>query len=85
MKKMNYKQKKEIITKLKPFWEKYRKVHSEFHKKMIKIEKEMNKKAKPKFKLEFFYCDGEYVGIGASDYARRKNFPLIHDTELEEK
>ena len=29
--------------------------------------------------LEFFWVDGECVGIGASDYSDRKKFPLIQD------
>ena len=33
-------------------------------------------------KLEFFWIDGEPVGIGAVNYADRKRFNLIHDTEL---
>jgi len=44
----------------------------------------MNKRLKLDIALEFFYCDGECVGIGAEDYSERKRFPLIHDSELEE-
>ncbi|MEK6847572.1 MAG: hypothetical protein AABX50_00410 [Nanoarchaeota archaeon] len=42
----------------------------------------MTKKAELGIELEFFKVEGECVGIGASDFADRKRFPLIHDSEL---
>ena len=46
------------------------------------IEKRMNKKSGLKIELEFFYVDGECVGIGASDFSERKKFRLIDSGEL---
>ncbi len=82
MKKMNKKETEELIKKLKPFWEKYRKLKEEHFEKLKVLENEMNKKVNVKTNLEFFYCDGECCGIGAEDYSDREWFPLIHDTEL---
>ena len=42
----------------------------------------MNKNLKLGIEFEFFYSDGECVGIGAANYSDRKKFPLIHDTKL---
>jgi len=76
--------KKEIISKLKPFWKRREDESYKFIKKQIKIEEEMNKKLKKYFntELEFFYVDGQCVGIGAVMFNDRKKFPLIHDSEL---
>lgn len=73
---------KELVKKLKPFWEKREKLETEFRKKETKLEKEMNKKLNTGIKLEFFYSDGECCGIGAANFNDRKKFPLIHDSEL---
>lgn len=75
--------KKELIKKLRPFWHRHLKLREEFFIKERKLEEEMNKKLKLDTELEFFYCDGECVGIGAKDYSKREKFPLIHDTEIE--
>ena len=83
MKKMNKKEIKKIIEKIKPFWEEYQKIEIDYLKKIRILEQKMNKKIKPKARLEFFYSDGACVGVGAEDYINRKWFPLIHDTELE--
>lgn len=77
--------KRELIKRLKPFWEEHSKLIAEFYKKEAKLEEKMNKKLKLKIKLEFFYCDGECCGIGAEDFSQRKNFPLIQDSQLDEK
>ena len=82
MKKKNKKELNEIIKELKPFWKKYQKLQSNYFKQIRILEEEMNKKIKPKTKIEFFYVDGECVGVGAEDYSERKFFPLIHDSEL---
>lgn len=82
MKKINKKELKIITEKLKPYWKKYGMFQSQFLKKIAILEKEMNKNINLKTKLEFFYCDGECVGIGAEDHSERKFFPLISDTEL---
>jgi len=72
-----------LTNKLKPFWKKRQSLYSKFFNEERKIEYEMNKNLKSKIKLEFFYCDGECVGIGAEDYSERQFFPLIHDSELD--
>ena len=82
MKKLNKKQIREITKKLKPFWERYWKLYSNFLDKKEKLEKEMNKKINLGIELEFFHVDNECVGIGAEHYGDRKKFPLIHDSEL---
>ena len=77
--------KNNIIKQLKPFWEKRDKLMTEFSKKEAELEAEMNKKVNLGIKLEFFYNDGEAVGIGASDFSDRRKFPLIHDLDLRNK
>ena len=79
-------EKRTWAKKLKPFWE-----AREKHFKIFRIAEEaieFDMRACLKEDLEFFYVDGECVGIGHSDFKRRhsKNkdyFPLIHDRELE--
>jgi hypothetical protein len=82
MKKLNRKELQKITKKLKPFWKAYRKLESEHFKKVRALEDKMNKKIKAKTKLEFFYVDGECVGVGAENYSDRNWFPLIQDSEL---
>ena len=83
MRKISKKELKEITLKLNPFWRKYRKLQGDYSKKVRILEKDMNKKIKPKTRLEFFYCDGECVGLGAENYSDRKFFPLIQENELD--
>lgn len=75
---------KKITEKLKPYWREYWKIWDEFSKKSSKLEKRMNKELNLNPELEFFYVDGECVGIGASNYTDRKFFPLIDERELNE-
>ena len=82
MKKMSKKEMSNLIEKLKPYWKKLRNLETEHSHKVRILEKRMNRKVKPKVKLEFFYVDGEIVGIGAEDYSDRKNFPLIQDEDI---
>lgn len=82
MKKINKKELKDITIRLKPYWAKFKKIQNGYFKKIRLLEEEMNKKMNIKTQLEFFYCDGECVGIGAEDFSERKFFPLISDTEL---
>jgi hypothetical protein len=82
MKKLNKEKIKEITKKLKPYWKEYWKIWGKFSKKSGKLQKKMNQKLKLNPELEFFYVEGECVGIGASNYEARKFFPLIHDSEL---
>ena len=83
MKKINKDRLSKIKTKLKPFWTKLEKAHLKFLEKQRKIEDEMNKKLNLNIKLEFFYCDGECVGIGAENYSDRKYFPLIQNSDFQ--
>ena len=76
--------KEKWITKLKPYWKEYREIESEFFKKVSELERKMNEKINPEIDLEFFSVDGNIVGIGAKDFEKRKKFPLIQDSELEQ-
>ena len=69
---------KKLIEQLKPFWKEMRTEQSKFHKKLIEIEKRMEKATKIK-DIEFFWCDEGIVGIGNTD----RTLELIHDNELE--
>jgi hypothetical protein len=71
---------KSVIKYLRSFWQIREEYATEFHKKEAELEKFMFWQGIP---LEFFYMDGECVGIRARDYEDRKKFPLIHDMELE--
>jgi len=76
---MNKAEKKLWIDRLKPFWELREKAYDKFRKREHEIEKAIKKAAGED--LEFFYVDGECVGIGHADWKRRKKgkayFPLI--------
>jgi len=78
-------EKKKLIDKLKKFWKEHLRNEADFFKKKRKIEKEMNKVVGLGVDVGFFYVDGECVGIGADNFSDRKNFPLIHDSELWEE
>ena len=82
MKKMDKKENSELIRRLKPYWKKIWKLEMTHSRKINALERKMTKEMKSKIRLEFFYVDGEAVGIGAEDYSDRKDFPLIHDSEL---
>ena len=73
------KNRKKIISKLIPFWKKYWKEKSKFEGKIIKLERDLNKKLKSELKieLEFFCVENECVGIGAYSLKDREKFPLI--------
>ena len=73
---------KEIINKLKPLWKKYLKKENRFRNEITKLDKEITKKSGLGIELEFFHVNNECVGIGASKFADRNKFPLIHDSEL---
>ena len=60
----------------------YWKKKGRFRGGVMALEKEMTYEAGLGIELEFFYVDGECVGIGASKIEDRKKFPLIHDSEL---
>lgn len=75
--------KKDLIKRLIPFWKEQEKALGSYFKKLEKIEKKINK-IKLKYPLEFFFVEGNCVGIGARNYEDRKKVSLIHDTELNE-
>ena len=76
--------KKELIKTLKPYWEKQINLYYGYSIKLHNLQVEMNKEIKCKYPLEFFFVDGEIVGIGAKNWEDRKHFKLIFDTELDE-
>ncbi len=76
------KDKEKAISKLRPFWKRYREKENEFMRAIAVLEKEMTEKSGLGVELEFFHVDNECVGIGASQIEDRKKFPLIHDSEL---
>jgi hypothetical protein len=65
---------KDLIDNLKPFVEKLYALEIRRGQEIIKLEKEMNKAVNRK-DLEFFYCDGNFAGIGNID----KSMPLIDE------
>ena len=71
---------KELIIKLKPYWNQLQNIENEFYRKVYKLEKEMSKEVGIK-NLEFFMCDNSHVGIGNLDRTMR----LIQRDELEKE
>lgn len=82
MRKLNKKEIQQITEKLKPFWKEYWRIYSKYACGINKLQKKMNQKLKLPIELEFFYVDGECVGIGATEFSDRKVFPLIDSREL---
>ena len=83
MNELNKEKLDKIKEKLKPYWKDYQRILGDFFHETNKLQKKMNKELKLSMDLEFFYADGECVGIGAENYADRKKFPLIHDSDLD--
>ena len=77
MKKYKIKITPELIKKLKPYWKELEELEGEFQIKVFNLENKMNKKLGIKG-LEFFMCDGAYVGIGNIE----RTMKLIHSEEL---
>ena len=84
MKKLTKIQIGKITDILKPFWRKQNELWIKFDKEQERLQREMSKEINLGIDLEFFYVDGQCVGIGASDFSERKNFPLIYDSILDE-
>ena len=80
MKKYKIKVTKELIKKLKPYWEQLEVLQCEYIGKVFQLEEKMSKEVGIK-DLEFFMCDGEYVGIGNID----RTMKLIHGYQLEKE
>lgn len=74
---MKAKKTKKLIKQLKPYWKEVRKLESKFYKQLYKLQDKMRKETNIKG-LEFFYCDGENVGIGNES----RDMELIYDHEL---
>jgi len=77
-------EKQKWIKKLKPYWKEYEEIANVFSKKTRELEEKMNKELKTEIELEFFYCDGSCVGIGAGFEEDRDEFPLIEYHDFEE-
>jgi len=75
---MKIKVNKELINKLKPYYEKYEKLTNKYWGEINLLEKEMSLRLKIEG-LEFFHCDGDFAGIGNVE----RTMKLIHREELE--
>jgi hypothetical protein len=79
------KEKRKWLKKLRPFLASREIHYGMFKQAEFDIEKKMRKELGEE--LEFFYVDGECVGIGHCDWERRKKdknyFPLFHYEEIE--
>jgi len=71
---------KELIKKLKPYWQEAKKIEEEFYSKIGNLEQKMSKDLKIK-DLELFMCDGSIVGIGNYD----RTMKLIQSSQLEKE
>jgi hypothetical protein len=84
MEKLNKEEIDKIREKIKPYWKEFQRLEREFFHKTGKLQKKMSRDLNLGIDLEFFYADGECVGIGASDYSNREKFPLIQDLDFDE-
>ena len=75
---MKVKDTKSLRKKLLPFSKDYQRICDEFHEKRAGIEGEMEKATKVEG-IEFFYGDGDYIGIGNAD----RTMPLIFFEDIE--
>ena len=66
------------IKKLSPYWKECKQLTLKYHRELVVLEKKMRKEL-GNDKLEFFWCDGEIVGIGTTD----RKMKLVHDTQLD--
>jgi len=64
--------KKQLII-IKQYWKKLQELESKFLMRVRTLEAEMEKDTKIK-NIEFFSCDGGYVGVGNAD----RTMDLIH-------
>jgi len=76
---------KETKRKIKPYWKEFLKLENKFRENRYALQEKMNKQLNLGINLEFFYVDGECVGIGAENFKDRKKFPLLQHEDLEEK
>ena len=61
------------LTSIKQHWKKLQEIESEFHEKLMGLEISMEA-ATGIQGIEFFNCDGEYVGVGNAE----RTMELIH-------
>jgi len=69
---------KKLIKKLKSYWKKLREIESQHSRMIYRLEKAMEEETGIDG-IEFFFCDGEYAGIGNLE----RSMELIHSKELE--
>lgn len=69
---------KSLRRKLFPFHDEYQCICDEFHEKRAVIEGKMEKATRIEG-VEFFYGDGDYIGIGNMD----RTMPLIFFEDIE--
>ena len=77
---------RELIKRLKPYWDKRKELMNNFSEEERKLEREMNEDLGKEydFKLGFEYGLGsECTGIGAVKFENHPGFPLVTDSELE--
>ena len=71
---------KKLITQLKPYWKEVQELYDDFFEKVNDLEIKMQKDKKIGIDdIEFFWVDGDYVGIGNIGRTMR----LIQREELE--
>ena len=68
------------IKELKPYWDRAKTETTEYFKKILKIQSKIQEEFKDK-DIEFFWVDGEIVGIGTPNNSKKMD--LIHDIEFE--
>lgn len=81
---MNKREKKKWVEKLKGYWRLREMAYGKFSLREAELEEAMKKDLGED--LEFFYGDMHEgcLGIGHSDYSKRKKFPLFQRWDLEE-
>lgn len=78
MNKYSIKVNKELINKLKPYWQEFLCISSKYWGEINRLEEKMSKEIKLGT-LEIFHCDNEAVGIGNVE----RTMKLIHREQLE--
>ena len=76
--------KKELVSKLKPFWAEFRELQSRHNKEVMELEAKMKKEIGDE-DIEFACVEGDYFGIGFGQFSpKNETIGVFHDTELEE-
>jgi len=71
---------KKLLKILKIYTKLFSNIEGKYHKAIYELEKEMEQKTGIKG-IEFFFCDGEFSGIGTPTEPKRMR--LIHRYKLE--